>query len=151
MNTEPAVLPRLETTRVEEATVYASRLAFATAVAKGGHGDLRVMDALVGTDHLKHPLQRAFAALVRGGAIMVVPLALWRDTYIAFSSFMLSVFDPAKVGPLVERIEFGAPLLLGAYGLALVGGYLTAEETGSWVWTPARLCFWSRTSSWSRS
>jgi Brp/Blh family beta-carotene 15,15'-monooxygenase len=120
------------------APIPALAVAFATAVAKGGHGDLQVMDALVGTDHLRYSFQRALAALVRGGAIMIVPLALWQDTYIAFSSFMISIFDPGKVGPLVERIEFGAPLLLGGYALAVVahlgGGYLTAEQTDPWLW-----------------
>lgn len=119
------------------APVTALAIAFATAVAKGGHGDLHVMDGVVGSDHLQYRLQRALAAFVRGGAVMIVPLLLWRDTYIGFSQLMVSMFDPAAMGTIGTRIETGAPLLLAGYGIALVahlgGGYLTGGFSADWL------------------
>lgn len=111
------------------APVLALALAFATAIAKGGHGDLHVMDGVVGSDHLEHRGQRALAAFVRGGAVMILPLVLYRETYVGFSQLMVSMFDPAAMGTVATRIEAGAPVLLGGYAVALVvhlvGGYLT--------------------------
>lgn len=119
------------------APVAALAVAFATAVAKGGHGDLSVMDGVVGSDHLQHRFQRALAAFVRGGAVMIVPLLLWRDTYIGFSQLMVSLFDPAAMGTIATRIEAGTPFLLAGYGVALVahlaGGYLTGGLSEDWL------------------
>jgi len=81
------------------APLLALALAFGTAVAKGGHGDLRVMDALVGTDHLPTRPQRALAALVRGGAVMIVPAVFWTDIFYGFTGIMLGVFDGQLAGP----------------------------------------------------
>jgi len=118
------------------APVLALAVAFSTAVAKGGHGDLHVMDALVGTAHLQSRPQRALAAVVRGGAVMIVPLWLWQDTYISFSALMVSIFDPGAVPLLIGRIEFGTPILLGGYALAAVThlgwGFLSAPWSRSW-------------------
>jgi len=55
------------------APVVALGLAFSTAVIKGGHGGLKVMDALCGTEHLQSSWQRGLAAFVRGGAVMPGP------------------------------------------------------------------------------
>ncbi|MXR51958.1 beta-carotene 15,15'-dioxygenase, Brp/Blh family [Halovenus sp. WSH3] len=119
------------------APVSALGIAFATAVAKGGHGDLHVMDAVVGSDHLKYRPQRALAALVRGGAVMILPLFLWRDVYIGFSQLMVSMFDPGAMGAVATRIETGAPVLLGGYAVALVahllGGFLTGGFSRDWL------------------
>ncbi len=111
------------------APVAALALAFATAVAKGGHGDLRVMDALVGTSHLRTRPQRALAALVRGGAIMIVPLAFHFETYYGFSSYMVSVFDPAAVGTLSTSMAAGRPVLLGLFAV----GFLAHVGLGFWA------------------
>ncbi|WP_436901838.1 Brp/Blh family beta-carotene 15,15'-dioxygenase [Halovenus halobia] len=112
-------------------------IAFATAVAKGGHGDLHVMDAVVGSDHLQYRGQRALAALVRGGAVMIVPLLFWRPIYIGYSQLMVSLFDPAAMGTVATRIEAGAPILLTGYAIALgahiVGGYLTGGLSADWL------------------
>jgi len=119
------------------APASALAVAFATAVAKGGHGDLRVMDGVVGSDHLQYRSQRALAAFARGGAVMIVPLLFWRETYVGFSELMVSLFDPAAMSTVGARIEAGAPFLLGAYGVAvvahLVGGYLTGGPSRSWL------------------
>ncbi|MFQ3284204.1 MAG: Brp/Blh family beta-carotene 15,15'-monooxygenase [Natronomonas sp.] len=69
-------------------------LAISVAVAKGGHGGLRVLDTLVGTDHLRTTPQRALAAFVRGGAVMIVPIYAWPGDFAAFSTFMIDIFQP---------------------------------------------------------
>lgn len=112
-------------------------IAFATAVAKGGHGDLHVMDAVVGSSHLQSRLQRALAAFVRGGAVMIVPLLLWRPTYIGYSQLMVSLFDPSAMGTVATRIDAAAPILLAVYGVTLVahlvGGFLTGGFSADWL------------------
>jgi len=119
------------------APLVALALAFATAVAKGGHGDLHVMDALVGSDHLTTRPQRALAAFVRGGAVMIVPLVFFPGTFYGFASYMVSIFDPTVTGILWERMQTGRLVLGGLYGAALVAhlalGYLTAGATTSWL------------------
>ncbi len=119
------------------APLFALSLAFATAVAKGGHGDLRVMDALVGSDHLESGPQRSLAAFVRGGAVMIVPLLFWPETFYGFASYMVSMFDAGAVGALHGRMELMTPLLGGVYGLALlahlVWGYVTSGGSTEWL------------------
>ncbi|MFC7211524.1 Brp/Blh family beta-carotene 15,15'-dioxygenase [Natronoarchaeum sp. GCM10025321] len=119
------------------APLLALSLAFATAVAKGGHGDLRVMDALVGSDHLESEPQRALAAFVRGGAVMIVPLLFWPETFYGFASYMVSMFDAGAVGALHGRMELMTPLLGGVYGLALlahlVWGYVASGGSTEWL------------------
>ncbi|WP_418284372.1 Brp/Blh family beta-carotene 15,15'-dioxygenase [Halorubrum sp. DTA46] len=120
------------------APLPALALAFGTAVAKGGHGDLHVMDALVGTDHLTSRPQRALAALVRGGAVMIVPVVFWTETFYAFTGYMLNVFDGQLVGPAATAptafttalgVGFGAAVLVH-----LVGGVVTGRGvTRSWL------------------
>ncbi len=119
------------------APLPALALAFGTAVAKGGHGDLRVMDALVGSDHLRTRPQRALAAFVRGGAVMILPLVFWTDTFYAFTGYMLTVFDGRLVGPAAAAPETVATAAGAAYGVALVahllGGLATGGVCGSWL------------------
>lgn len=119
------------------APVVALVIAFATAVAKGGHGDLRVMDAIVGTDHLQYRPQRALAAIVRGGAIMIVPLVFWTGPYINFSTLMLNVFDPGTVLPGLAYLDPIRAVLLGGFGIALVmhlgGGLVVGGFSRSWL------------------
>ena len=117
--------------------VLALGLAFGTAVAKGGHGDLRAMDALVGSDHLRGRGRRVLAALVRGGAVSAVQRVFWAELYSSFSGFMISVFDPSAAGPLLDRIEAARLPLGGLYGLAVFAhlglGYATDGLSSSWL------------------
>jgi len=117
--------------------VVALAVAFATAVAKGGGGDLRVLDAVVGSDHLATRPQRALAAFVRGGAVMIVPLVFWTGTYYTFSTYMLSLFDPGAVAGLWGQMETGAVVLGGLYAVAVVAhlglGYWTGGLSASWL------------------
>ncbi len=119
------------------APALALLIAFATAVAKGGHGDLRVMDAIVGTDHLQYRSQRVLAALVRGGAVMILPLALWVGPYVSFSTTMLNVFYPGAPLPGLAYIEPVRTALLGLFGVGVVahlgGGLVTGGMSRSWA------------------
>jgi len=119
------------------APLFALVLAFATAVAKGGHGGLRVLDALVGTEHLEYRSQRALAALVRGGAVMIVPFVFWTDTYVGFTGYMLALFDAGAALPDAATIELSRTVFGGLFAVGLLahlgGGYLTGGPTRSWL------------------
>lgn len=103
------------------APVAALALAFSTAVVKGGHGGLKVMDALCGTDHLRTSWQRGLTAFVRGGAIMLVPLLAWPGVYVAFSSYMINIFGANGPLPLATHLQTIQTTVGTVYGLALVG------------------------------
>ena len=119
------------------APILALAIAFATAVAKGGHGDLRVMDGVVGSDHLQSRLQRALAAFVRGGAVMIIPLLFWPEYYYTFSEYMISMFDPSAAGALVAQMEAGRLPLAALYGggvLAHLGlGLAVSGVSSAWL------------------
>ena len=119
------------------AALAALALAFAVAAAKAGHGDLRAMDALVGSDHLEHRFQRGLAAFVRGGAVMIVPLVVWPMPFYGFSSFMVRIFDPAAAGPLGGYLDAARTVFGAAFALAVVahlaGGYLVGGLSRSWL------------------
>ena len=102
------------------APVLGLGLAFATAVAKGGHGDLRVMDALTGTSHLRSRAQRVLAGVVRGAPVMVVPMVFWPETFQQFGAVMVRIFDPAAVGQLELGMTVGPPVLGSLLAVAVV-------------------------------
>ena len=102
------------------APVAALALAFSTAVIKGGHGGLKVMDALCGTSHLRYNWQRALAVFVRGGAIMLVPLLAWPGVYTMFSTYMVHMFDAGATLPLTMHLAESQTAVSVAYGTALL-------------------------------
>ncbi len=118
------------------APVVGLGLAFATAVAKGGHGDLRVMDALTGTGHLPGRFRRGLAALVRGAPIMVVPMIAWPETFQQFGAVMVRIFDPAAVGQLDLGMTYGPPVLGTLLAAAVVAHVLLGArvEGASTAW-----------------
>lgn len=87
------------------APVAGLALAIGVAVAKGGFGGLAVLDATSGTDHLPARWQRALAALVRGGAVMAVPLVAWPGVFQTFSHHMVAIFDPGALLPYTPYFE----------------------------------------------
>jgi Brp/Blh family beta-carotene 15,15'-monooxygenase len=119
------------------APILALALAFSTAVIKGGHGGLKVMDALCGTDHLQTSWQRGLAAFARGGAIMLVPLLAWPGVYVAFSSYMVNIFGATGRLPLATHLREVQAAVGTIYGLALVahlgGGLYTGGLSASWL------------------
>ncbi|MFO8097991.1 MAG: Brp/Blh family beta-carotene 15,15'-dioxygenase [Salinibacter sp.] len=102
------------------APVAALALAFSTAVIKGGHGGLKVMDALCGTDHLRYGWQRGLAAFVRGGAIMLVPLLAWPGVYTMFSTYMVHMFDAGATLPLATHLAETQTVVGTVYGTGLL-------------------------------
>jgi Brp/Blh family beta-carotene 15,15'-monooxygenase len=119
------------------APVAALGLAFTTAVVKGGHGGLKVMDALCGTEHLRSPWQRGLAAFVRGGAIMLVPLLAWPGVYVTFSTYMVHIFGATGPLPLATHLPDVQMAVGTVYGLALVthlgGGLYTGGPSTAWL------------------
>ncbi|WP_263808472.1 Brp/Blh family beta-carotene 15,15'-dioxygenase [Salinibacter sp.] len=119
------------------APVVALGLAFSTAVIKGGHGGLKAMDALCGTEHLQSSWQRGLAAFVRGGAVMLVPLLAWPGVYVTFSTYMVHIFGAAGPLPLATRLPDVQVAVGTVYGLALVahlgGGLYTGGLSRAWL------------------
>jgi len=119
------------------APVVGLAVAIAVAVTKGGHGGLRVLDTLVGTDHLRTKPQRALAAFVRGGTVMIVPIYFWPGDFAAFSTFMVDIFRPgafASVAPYYGdfRVVLGAVFAV-AVATHVGLGFLRREEPASWA------------------
>lgn len=119
------------------APVVGLAVAVSTAVAKGGFGDLHVLEALYGTDHLRSRTQRVIAAAVRGGAVMVVPMVFWPETFYAFSTIMVNIFEPGALAGVAGNLQTRRLLLGGGYGTLLLVhlglGYARAAGTGSFV------------------
>lgn len=110
-------------------------LAVSTAVAKGGFGDLHVLEALYGTDHIQSRTQRVLAAAVRGGTVMVVPMVFWPDTFYAFSSVMVNIFEPGALAGMAGDLATRRLILGGGFGALLLAhlglGYARSTGTGS--------------------
>ncbi|QZX99107.1 Brp/Blh family beta-carotene 15,15'-dioxygenase [Halobaculum rubrum] len=112
-------------------------LAVSTAVAKGGFGDLHVLEAVYGTEHLRSRTQRVIAAAVRGGAVMVVPMVFWPETFLAFSSVMVNIFEPGALAGVAGDLQARRLMLGGGYGALLLAhlglGYARATGSGSFL------------------
>lgn len=95
-------------------------LALAVAITKGGYGGLHVLDVTSGTEHLETRLQRALAVLVRGGAIMLVPMVFWPGTFLAFGAYMVAIFDQSAVTGLSHSFDLVRTVAGAGYGAALI-------------------------------
>ncbi len=117
------------------APVAGLAVAVGVAVAKGGFGDLGAMAATYGTDHLRSRPQRVLAALVRGGAVMIVPMVAWTDTFYAFSAIMVGIFDPGALAGAVGDVYARRPFLAAGFGALLLAhlglGYRRGTGSGS--------------------
>lgn len=111
-------------------------LALTVAMVKGGHGGLHVLDATVGTDHLPSRLQRGLAAVVRGGAVMLVPIVAWPGTFLAISQYMVGIFRPGALGGIGAQLPTIRTTLAVGYGSAVLlhlGWGYTTGGGASWV------------------
>lgn len=117
------------------APVVGLALAVSTAVAKGGFGDLHVLEALYGTDHIRSRSQRVLAAVVRGGAVMVVPMVFWPDTFYGFSSIMVNIFEPGALAGVAGDLYTRRLVIGGAFGALVLAhlalGYVRSTGSGS--------------------
>lgn len=94
-------------------------LACSVVVAKGGHGGVKVLDAIGASPHLRTRPQRALAALVRGGAPMAVGLWAFPADFHVFSSLMVGIFG-GSLAPVAGAFGTTRWLVGGGYALALV-------------------------------
>ena len=119
------------------APVAGLALAITVAVAKGGHGGVRVLDALVGTDHLRTKPQRALAAFVRGGTVMIVPIYFWPGDFAAFSTFMIDIFRPgafAAVAPYYGALRVALGAVFAVAVAVHVGlGFVRRDGLSTWA------------------
>jgi len=102
------------------APVLGLGLALIVAMAKGGLGGLHVLEATVGTGHLRTRPQRYLAAAVRGGAVMLVPIVFWPETFYSFSSLMVALVDPGALAPYTSYFEVTRPAIAATYAGGLV-------------------------------
>ena len=102
------------------APVAGLALALAVAVAKGGVGGLHVLAATSGTEHLRTRPQRYLAAAVRGGAVMLVPIVFWPETFHTFSSLMVGLVEPGALSPYTGYFDLTRIGIAGVYGTGLV-------------------------------
>jgi len=108
-------------------------LACGVVVAKGGHGGLKVLDALGASDHLRTRPRRALAALVRGGAPMAVGLAAFPNDFYVFSSLMVGIFG-GTLAPVAGGVETTRLLVGGGYALALAAHLSLGAVAGGRSW-----------------
>jgi len=110
-------------------------VALAVAIAKGGFGDLGVLAATSGTEHLRTRPQRWLAAVVRGGPVMLVPMVCWPDTFYAFSSIMVGIFEPGALAAVAGDVYRNRLLVGWGYGALVLAhvalGFRRAAGTGS--------------------
>ncbi|MFB6127688.1 MAG: Brp/Blh family beta-carotene 15,15'-dioxygenase [Halolamina sp.] len=109
----------------------------AVACAKGGGGDVHVMAAVTGDDHLRSRFGRLLAAAARGGAVMAVPVVAWPETFRSFARIMVAMFDPATAAALAPPAETVRLLVGGGYGAVVVAhlglGLATGGPRRSWL------------------
>ncbi|MEZ3116987.1 Brp/Blh family beta-carotene 15,15'-dioxygenase [Halobaculum sp. MBLA0147] len=119
------------------APVVGLAVAVGVVVAKGGGGDLYVLRATTGAGHLRTRTQRLLAAAARGGAAMAVPIVAFPETFHAFSSIIVAVFDPGALGPAAQYFDVTRPLIGVGYAavvLAHLGlGATRRDGSGSWL------------------
>jgi Brp/Blh family beta-carotene 15,15'-monooxygenase len=119
------------------APVVGLALAIAVAVLKGGGGDLYVLRATTGTDHLRTRPQRLLAVVARGGAVMAVPIVAFPATFHTFSSLMVSMVDPGGLAGVATYFAVTRPLIGALYAGAVLAhlglGFRRRPGTGAWV------------------
>ena len=101
------------------APVAGLALALVVAMAKGGIGGLHVMDATTGTGHLRTRPQRYLAAAVRGGAVMLVPIVFWPETFHTFSALMVGLVEPGALSPYAGYFDLTRTGIAAVYGTGL--------------------------------
>ncbi|ERH11876.1 MAG: beta-carotene 15,15''-monooxygenase, Brp/Blh family [halophilic archaeon J07HB67] len=97
------------------APVVGLAVAVGVVVAKGGGGDLYVLEATTGAGHLQTRTQRLLAVAARGGAAMAVPIVAFPGTFHAFSSIIVAVFEPGGLAPVAQYFAVTRPLIGAGY------------------------------------
>ncbi len=103
------------------APVAGLAVALAVTALKAGHGGVRVLESLTGTDHLRADLPRALAVAVRGGALVVVPYLVHPGVYYMVASYMVSTFEQGALTDLLWLLGFDIRAVVGAvYAVAVL-------------------------------
>ncbi|MEZ3143715.1 Brp/Blh family beta-carotene 15,15'-dioxygenase [Halobaculum sp. MBLA0143] len=112
-------------------------VAVGVVVAKGGGGDLHVLEATTGAGHLETRAQRLLAAAARGGAAMAVPIVAFPETFHTFSAIIVAVFEPGALAPFSAHFDVTGPLIGAGYAgvvLAHLGlGFARRDGSGSFL------------------
>ncbi len=112
-------------------------LAVAVVVAKGGGGDLYVLQATAGDGHLRTRTQKLLAVAARGGAAMAVPIVAFPNTFHGFSALIVDVFQQGALTPYAPLFELTGPMIGVGYAAVVVAhvgmGYVRRDGSGSWL------------------
>lgn len=108
------------------------------AMAKGGLGDVAAFSAVIGEDYFQSTVQRYLAAAAKGGAVMIVPFVAWQETFVTFTTYMVSVFDASAVVGATwmssDTTALVAALAYGAVVLAHLGvGFAVTTDRQQWA------------------
>jgi len=118
------------------APVAAALLFLLLTWAHWGQGDLYPLVALLDAEHLRSVRQRALAAAVRGGVLMVVPLLAFPDWYRRVVVAMAGQFGAPTVPawPFALRARVALGVGFGAVTLvALADGYRRSGAARGWL------------------
>jgi Brp/Blh family beta-carotene 15,15'-monooxygenase len=113
-------------------------VALAVTVFKGGYGGLSVLRRTTGEElvHLRAWRGRAVGALVRGGAVMVVPYLFFPGIFSTVAAEMVALFDPNAFGRVAPLFGTEARALVGGWYAGLVAAYRLygSLATGGRAW-----------------
>jgi len=100
-------------------------LALSITALKAGHGGLAVLDAVVGTEHLRSRAQRALAVAVRGGAVLIPAYVVDPGLYAMYAGYMVNVFEPGALQPFLWLFAEPTVSLVGGVYAGAVGAHLS--------------------------
>ena len=100
------------------APVAGLALALAVAMAKAGSGDLAVLRAFGADAHLTGATRRLLALGVRGGTVMIVPIAAHPAVFESFAGMMVALVDPAEMPAFAAAFDTVRGPLVAGFGLA---------------------------------
>ena len=106
------------------APVAGLALALAVAMAKAGAGDLAVLKAFGADAHLVAPGRRALVQVVRGGAVMIVPIAANPEVFESFAGMMVALVEPAAMPSFARAFDALRGPLVAGFALAAAGHLL---------------------------
>jgi len=106
-------------------------LALTVAMAKAGAGDLAVLRAFGADAHLTGPGRRALVQVVRGGAVMIVPIAAHPEVFESFAGMMVALVDPAAMPSFAGAFDALRGPLVAGFGLA-AGTHLLLGLRDAW-------------------
>lgn len=107
-------------------------LALVVAMAKGGGGDVKAMDATTGSGHLHTRWQRYLAIAARGLPIMFVPIVFHAEDFRFFSELMINMFEPGRLETVNLLLAYSQPvfglLVLVVIITHLLSGFVSAKK-----------------------